>query len=128
PRKKISYRSRNFEEFDIDGVLARAPQLVLIDECAHSNLPGSRHPKRYNDITEILEYGIDVYTTLNIQHFESLKDIVEQMTHVTVRETIPDSFIHTADEVQLIDLPPDDLLQRLADGKVYLPEQAKAAV
>jgi len=128
PRKKISYRSRSFEEFDIDGVLARAPQLVLIDECAHSNLPGSRHPKRYNDITEILEYGIDVYTTLNIQHFESLKNIVEQMTHVTVRETIPDSFIHTADEVQLIDLPPDDLLQRLADGKVYLPEQAKAAV
>ena len=128
PRKKILYRGRSFEELDIDGILARAPQLVLIDECAHSNLPGSRHPKRYNDITEILEHGIDVYTTLNIQHFESLKNIVEQMTHVTVRETIPDSFIQSANEVQLIDLPPDDLLQRLADGKVYLPEQAKAAV
>jgi len=102
--------------------------LSLIDECAHSNLPGSRHPKRYNDITEILEHGIDVYTTLNIQHFESLKDIVEQMTHVTIRETIPDSFIQAADEVQLIDLPPDDLLQRLADGKVYIPEQAKTAI
>jgi len=128
PRKKISYRGRSFEELDIDGILTRAPQLVLIDECAHSNLPGSRHPKRYNDITEILEHGIDVYTTLNIQHFESLKNDVEQMIHVTVRETVPDSFIQTADEVQLIDLPPDDLLQRLADGKVYVPEQAKAAV
>jgi two-component system sensor histidine kinase KdpD len=128
PRKKVTYHGRSFEELDIDGVLARAPQLVLIDECAHSNLPGSRHPKRYNDITEILEHGIDVYTTLNIQHFESLKDDIEQMTHVTIRETIPDSFIQSADEVQLIDLPPDDLLQRLADGKVYIPEQAKTAV
>lgn len=128
PRKIISYRGKSFKELDLDGVLARAPQLVLIDECAHSNLPGSRHPKRYNDITEILEHGIDVYTTLNIQHFESLKDIVEQMTHITVRESIPDSFIQSADEVQLIDLPPDDLLQRLTDGKVYVPEQAEAAI
>jgi len=128
PRKMISYRGRNFEELDLDGILARAPQLVLIDECAHSNLHGSRHPKRYNDIMEILEHGIDVYTTLNIQHLESLKDVVEQMTHVVVRETIPDSFIESAGEVQLIDLPPDDLLQRLADGKVYVPEQAKAAI
>lgn len=128
PRKIITYRGRAFEELDLDGILARAPQLVLIDECAHSNLPGSRHPKRYNDITEIIEHGIDVYTTLNIQHLESLKDIVEQMTRVTIRESIPDSFIQSADEVQLIDLPPDDLLQRLADGKVYVPEQAKAAI
>lgn len=128
PRKIVSYRGKNFKELDLDGVLARAPKLVLIDECAHSNLPGSRHPKRYNDIDEILEQGIDVYTTLNIQHFESLKDIVEQMTHITIRESIPDSFIQSADEVQLIDLPPDDLLQRLADGKVYVPEQAKAAI
>jgi two-component system sensor histidine kinase KdpD len=128
PRKNITYRNRTFKELDVDGVLARAPKLVLIDECAHSNLPGSRHPKRYNDISEILEQGIDVYTTVNIQHFESLKDIIEQMTHVTIRETIPDSFVQSADEVQLIDLPPDDLLQRLADGKVYVPEQAKEAI
>lgn len=128
PRKRIMYRGRAFEELDVDGILTRAPQLVLIDECAHSNLLGSRHPKRYNDITEILDYGIDVYTTLNIQHLESLKDIVEQMTHVAIRESVPDSFIQSANEVQLIDLPPDDLLQRLADGKVYVPEQAQAAI
>ncbi len=128
PRKIITYRGKTFEELDLDGILARSPQLVLIDECAHTNLPSSRHPKRYNDITEILEYGIDVYTTLNVQHFESLKDIVEQMTHITVRESVPDSFIQSANEVQLIDLPPDDLLQRLADGKVYVPEQAKVAI
>ncbi|MBX9805751.1 MAG: DUF4118 domain-containing protein [Alphaproteobacteria bacterium] len=128
PRKVITYRGKKFKELDLDGVLARAPKLVLIDECAHSNLPGSRHPKRYNDIQEILEHGINVYTTLNIQHFESLKDMVEQMTHITIRETIPDAFIQSADEVQLIDLPPDDLLQRLADGKVYVPEQAITAI
>lgn len=128
PRKSITYKGRTFSELDLDGVLTRAPQLVLIDECAHSNIPGSRHPKRYNDIAEILEQGINVYTTVNIQHFDSLKDIVEQMTHVTIRETIPDSFIQSADEIQLIDLPPNDLLQRLADGKVYVPEQAKSAV
>ncbi|MBM3632610.1 MAG: sensor histidine kinase KdpD [Alphaproteobacteria bacterium] len=128
PRKKLNYRGRTFEELDLDGILARAPQLVLIDECAHSNLPGSRHPKRYDDITEILEHGIDVYTTLNIQHFESLKDIIEQMTRITIRETVPDSFTQSADEVQLIDLPPNDLLQRLSDGKIYIPEQAKTAI
>ncbi len=128
PRKVIVYRGRTFEELDLDGILSRAPQLVLIDECAHSNLPGSRHPKRYNDIEEILKYGIDVYTTLNIQHIESLKDVVEQMTHITVRESVPDSFFKSANEVQLIDLPPDDLLQRLADGKVYVPDQAKEAI
>lgn len=128
PRKVIDYRGRKFQELDLDGVLARAPKLVLIDECAHSNIPGSRHPKRYIDIAEILEQGIDVYTTVNIQHFDSLKDEIERTTHVKIRETIPDSFIQSADEIQLIDLPPDDLLQRLADGKVYIPEQAKAAV
>ena len=110
------------------GILARAHQFVMYNECSHRNLQGSRQPKRYNDITEIIEHSIDVYTTLNIQHLESLKDIVEQMTRVTIRESIPDSFIQSADEVQLIDLPPDDLLQRLADGKVYIPEQAKAAI
>jgi len=128
PRKIINYRGKSFKELDLDGILARAPQLVLIDECAHSNLPGSRHPKRYNDILEILEHGIDVYTTLNIQHFESLKDIIEQTTHIKIRESVPDSFIQSADEVQLIDLPPDDLLQRLADGKVYVQEQAQSAI
>jgi two-component system, OmpR family, sensor histidine kinase KdpD len=128
PRKVINYRGRSFQELDLDGVLARAPQLVLIDECAHSNIPGSRHPKRYNDIAEILEQGIDVYTTVNIQHFDSLKDDVEKVTHVKIRETIPDSFIHSADELQLIDLPPGDLLKRLKDGKVYLPEQAQVAI
>lgn len=127
PRKVVSYRGRSFEELDLDGILARAPELVLIDECAHSNLPGSRHPKRYNDIEEILEHGIDVYTTLNIQHLESLKDIVGEITHVKIRETIPNFFIQSAYEVQLIDLPPDDLLQRLADGKIYIPDQVKAA-
>ena len=127
PRKTVSYRGHDFEELDLDGIIARTPKLVLIDECAHSNLPGSRHPKRYNDIEEILGYGIDVYTTLNIQHLESLKDIIGQMTGVAIRESIPDSFVHSADEIQLIDLPPDDLLQRLADGKVYIPEQVQAA-
>jgi two-component system sensor histidine kinase KdpD len=126
-RKIVSYREHTFEELDLDGILARAPKLVLIDECAHSNLPGSRHPKRYNDIEEILEQGISVYTTLNIQHLESLKDIVGQMTHITIRESVPDSFVQSANEIQLIDLPPDDLLQRLADGKVYVPEQVQSA-
>jgi two-component system sensor histidine kinase KdpD len=128
PRKVINYRGRTFQELDLEGVLARAPQLVLIDECAHSNIPGSRHPKRYNDIADILDEGIDVYTTVNIQHFDSLKDTVEQTTQVKIRETIPDSFIQSADEIQLIDLPPNDLLKRLADGKVYVPEQAKTAI
>jgi two-component system sensor histidine kinase KdpD len=128
PRKEVHYRGHTFQELDLDAVLQRKPQLVLVDECAHSNIAGMRHPKRFNDIEEILENGIDVYTTLNIQHIESLKDVISNLTHVAVRETIPDSFFESADEVQLIDLPPDDLLQRLAEGKVYIPEQAKAAV
>lgn len=128
PRKKIEYRGHTFEELDLDAVLQRNPQLVLVDECAHTNVPGSRHPKRFKDIEELLQNGIDVYTTLNVQHLESLKDIVAEITHITVQETVPDSFLKLAHEVQLIDLPPDDLLRRLAEGKVYIGDQAKEAV
>ena len=113
---------------DVDAVLARRPQLALVDELAHTNAPGSRHPKRYQDVEELLAAGIDVYTTLNIQHLESLNDVVAQITGVTVRETIPDGVIDEATEIELIDLPPDELLQRLNEGKVYVPEQAARAI
>ena len=113
---------------DLDAILARRPQLVLVDELAHTNAPGSRHPKRYLDVEELLAAGIDVYTTLNIQHVESLNDVVAQITRIRVRETVPDSIIDRADDIELIDLTPDDLIQRLKEGKVYVPHQAERAI
>ena len=108
--------------------LQRRPRLVLVDELAHTNAPGSRHPKRYLDVEELLAAGIDVYTTLNIQHIESLNDVVAKITRIRVRETVPDSVLDRADEIELVDLTPEDLLQRLKDGKVYVPTQAERAV
>ena len=128
PRKLIEYHGVSIPEMDADGILARKPKLALVDELAHSNAPGSRHPKRYQDVLELLEAGIDVYTTLNIQHLESLNDVVAQITGVQVRETIPDKVIDEASELELIDLPPDELLTRLMEGKVYVPEQATRAI
>jgi two-component system sensor histidine kinase KdpD len=128
PRKGVEYRGTFLEEMDLDAVLARHPQLVLVDEFAHTNAPGSRHAKRYQDVQEVLAAGIDVYTTLNIQHLESLNDAVAQITGVTVRETIPDTLLDEANEIEVIDLPPAELLQRLRDGKVYIPEQVARAI
>jgi len=128
PRRQVEYRGASLGELDIDATLARHPQLALVDELAHTNAPGSRHPKRYHDVEELLAAGIDVYTTLNIQHLESFNDVVAQITGVVVRETIPDRAMDEADEIELIDLPPDELLQRLREGKVYVPDQAARAV
>ena len=128
PQRTVAYRERTLTEMDLDAILARHPRLVLVDELAHSNAPGSRHPKRYLDVEELLLAGIDVYTTLNIQHVESLNDVVAQITRIRVRETVPDSVIELADDIELIDLTPQDLIQRLKDGKVYVPAQAERAV
>jgi two-component system sensor histidine kinase KdpD len=128
PRKRMEYRDQFLEEMDIDAVIARKPQLALVDELAHTNAPGSRHPKRYLDVEELLSRGIDVYTAVNIQHIESLNDVVAQITHVRVRETVPDSIFDRADAIELIDLTPDDLIQRLKEGKVYVPKQAERAL
>ena len=116
------------EEMDLDAILRRRPDIVLVDELAHSNAPGSRHPKRYRDVEELLAAGIDVYTTVNIQHIESLNDIVAQITSVQVRETVPDSIIDRADDIEVIDITPDDLIQRLKEGKVYVPQTARRAL
>ncbi len=128
PPKLIEYRGATLREFDLDAALARRPALILVDELAHTNAAGSRHAKRWQDVVELLEGGIDVYTTLNVQHLESLNDIVAKITGVIVRETVPDSVLEEADEVELIDLPPDDLLERFKEGKVYMPAQAEEAV
>ena len=128
PRKQESYRGITLTELDVDAVLKRRPQLVLVDELAHTNPPGLRHPKRYQDVEELLAAGIDVYTTLNIQHLESLNDVIAQITGVTVRETVPDSVLDQVTEIELTDLPPDELLLRLQEGKVYIPEQAAQAI
>ena len=128
PRRRIAYKGHDLEEMDLDAVLQRRPQLVLVDELAHTNAPGSRHPKRCRDVEELLAAGIDVYTTVNIQHIESLNDIVAQITQVRVRETIPDSIIDRADDVEVIDITPDDLIQRLKEGKVYVPKTAERAL
>src|SRR5579885_587287 len=128
PRRRVSYRNREIEEMDLDAILARRPTLVLVDELAHTNAPGSRHPKRYLDVEEILNHGIDVYTTLNIQHIDSLNDVVAQITHVRVRETVPDAILDRADAIELVDITPEDLIQRLKDGKVYVPQQAERAL
>ena len=128
PRRRIEYKGQWLEEMDLDGIIARRPQIVLVDELAHTNAPGSRHPKRYLDVEELLSRGIDVYTTVNIQHIESLNDVVAQITHVRVRETVPDTVFDRADAVELVDLTPDDLIQRLKEGKVYVPKQAERAL
>jgi two-component system sensor histidine kinase KdpD len=128
PRKNIIYKGTNLEEMDIDGILERKPQIVLVDELAHSNAPGSRHLKRFQDVLEILDNGINVYTTVNVQHLESRSDTVSQITGITIRESLPDEIFETADEVELVDITPDELLERLADGKVYSPERSKEAV
>ena len=128
PRRPVEYRAHTLAEMDLDALLARRPQLALVDELAHSNAPGSRHPKRYMDVEELIAAGIDVYTTLNVQHIESLNDVVARITRIRVRETVPDSIIDKADDIELIDLTPEDLIQRLRDGKVYVPHQAERAI
>src|ERR1700719_313499 len=128
PRRRIEYKGRWLEEMDLDGIIARRPQIVLVDELAHTNAPGSRHPKRYLDVEELLRHGINVYTTVNIQHIDSLNDVVAQITYVRVRETVPDTVFDRADAVELVDLTPDDLIQRLKEGKVYVPKQAERAL
>lgn len=127
PKQKLIYRDKALEEFDLDGALQRNPALILIDEMAHTNMPGVRHNKRWQDIKEILDKGIDVYTTLNVQHIESYSDIVAQIIHVAVKETVPDFMIDLADTIEVVDLPPQDLLRRLKEGKVYFPKQAEIA-
>ena len=127
-RRTNAYRGQQLEEMDLDAILARRPALVLVDELAHTNAPGSRHPKRYLDVQEILSRGIDVYSTLNIQHVESLNDVVAQITRIRVRETVPDSIVDRADDIEIIDITPDDLIKRLADGKIYAPKTARRAI
>jgi two-component system sensor histidine kinase KdpD len=128
PRRKLDYHGTTLEEMDLDAILARKPQLVLVDELAHTNASGSRHAKRFQDVQEILDSSIDVYTTLNVQHLESRADTVAQITGSTVRETVPDSIFEQADEVEIVDIPPDELLKRLAEGKVYAPERSQRAI
>ena len=126
--RRVEHRGTTLWEFDIDAALKRAPKLLLLDELAHTNAPGSRHAKRWQDVEELLDAGMDVYTTLNVQHVDSLNDVVAQVTGVTVRETVPDSILDRADEIELVDIPPDDLIQRLREGKVYIPQQAERAL
>ena len=128
PRKKIEYNSINLEEMDIDRILELKPKLVIVDELAHTNVPTSRHEKRYQDVEELVSAGINVFTTLNIQHVESQVDIVQQISHVKIHETVPDSILELADEVELVDLTSEKLLERLHEGKVYIPEKAKQAM
>lgn len=127
PRKELEYRGRTLPEFDLERALARKPQVLLLDELAHTNVEGSRHARRWQDVLELLDAGIEVHTTLNVQHVESLNDVVAQITHVQVRETVPDALLERADSIELVDLPPEELLKRLTEGKVYLPEQARQA-
>jgi two-component system, OmpR family, sensor histidine kinase KdpD len=127
PRRRLEHQDQTLEELDLDAILARRPTLVIVDELAHTNAPGSRHPKRFQDVEELLDTGVNVYTTVNIQHLESLNDVVAQITGVRVRETIPDRVLDRADEIRLIDLSPEELLLRLREGKVYVPEQAERA-
>jgi two-component system sensor histidine kinase KdpD len=128
PRRSVQYKGQPLHEMDLDAIIARHPQVVLVDELAHTNAEGSRHPKRYLDVEELMSHGIDVYTTVNIQHIESLNDVVAQITHVRVRETVPDAVFDRADSVEIIDVTPGDLIQRLKEGKVYVPKQAERAL
>src|SRR5580704_1854048 len=127
PQRNVEYRGRILQEFDIDAALKRRPKLIIVDELAHTNAPDSRHPKRYQDIEELIAAGIDVWTAVNIQHLESLSDVVSTITGVSVRETVPDTVVEKADEVVVVDITPAELIQRLKDGKVYLPENARRA-
>jgi len=128
PLREVEYRGRVLREFDLDGALKRRPALILMDELAHSNVQGSRHPKRWQDVEELLAAGIDVYTTVNVQHLETLNDVVGGITGIRIAETVPDKVFDRADEVVLVDIPPDELLQRLKEGKVYMPQQAERAI
>src|SRR3974390_3024831 len=128
PRRKVEYKGQPLTEMDLDAIIARHPQIVLVDELAHTNAEGSRHPKRYLDVEELMSYGVDVYTTVNIQHIESLNDVVAQITQVRVRETVPEVVFDAADAVELVDLTPADLIERLKEGKVYVPKQAERAL
>ncbi len=128
PRRELPYRGLFLKEFDLDAALRRKPHLILMDELAHTNVQGSRHEKRWQDVLDLLDAGIDVYTTVNVQHMESLRDVVAQITGILVQEKVPDTVLERADEVELVDLPPEDLLQRLREGKVYVPEQARHAI
>jgi len=128
PRRRVPYRSTTLEDMDLPGLLRRSPELCLIDELAHTNAPGLEHAKRYEDVADVLAAGIDVLSTVNVQHLESLNDQVAELTGVRVRETMPDAVLNTADEVVLVDLTPDDLLDRLRDGKVYPPARVPAAL
>jgi two-component system sensor histidine kinase KdpD len=128
PRARIPYGGRLLAEMDLDGLLARRPALALVDELAHSNVPGSRHAKRWQDVEELLAAGIDVYSTLNVQHLESLNDVVARIARVKVRETVPDKVLELADEIELIDLPPEELIERLRQGKVYIHDQIARAI
>jgi len=128
PRRRVEYQGIVLEELDLDAIVARRPAVVLVDELAHTNPTGSRHPKRYRDIEELLDGGIDVYTTVNVQHFESLNDVLEKITGIRMQETLPDTFLDRADEVQVIDIPLEELFERLKEGKVYIPKQAERAM
>lgn len=128
PKRKFGYHGQELQEMDIDALLARRPQIALVDELAHTNVEGSRHPKRWMDVEELIAAGIDVWTTLNVQHLESLNDIVARIARVRVRETVPDALIERADDIELIDLTPEELIQRLKEGKVYAPDQAQRAL
>src|ERR1700752_3680946 len=128
PRKRLEYRGQIIEEMDLDAVIARHPQIAIVDELAHTNAPGSRHPKRYLDVEELLSHGLDVYTPANIQHIETLNGVVAKTPLGGGRETVPDSVFDGADAIELIALTPDDLIQRLKEGKVYVPKQAERAL
>ena len=128
PKKVLPYRGVQQEEFDLEAALARRPKLILMDELAHTNVQGSKHNKRWQDVMDLLDAGIDVYTTVNVQHLESLKDTVAQITGVIVRENVPDTLLKRADQIELVDIPPEELQMRLKEGKVYVPEQAQHAV
>jgi len=127
PRRTVDYRGQTIEEFDIDAALARRPKLIIVDELAHTNAPDSRHPKRWQDVEELLDARIDVWTALNIQHIESLADVVSRITGVAVRETVPDTVLRDASDIVLVDITSEELIQRLKEGKVYLPETARLA-
>jgi two-component system sensor histidine kinase KdpD len=128
PRRKLDYKGRETDEMDLDAILARRPQLVLVDELAHTNAEGSRHPKRYLDVAELLAAGIDVYSTMNVQHLETLNDVVAKITRIRVRETVPDTVLERADEIEVVDLTPEALIERLNEGKVYVRDQAQRAL
>ena len=128
PRARLEYRGQHLDEFDLDAALARHPQILLLDELAHTNAPGSRHPKRWQDVEELRTAGIEVWTTVNVQHLESLSEAVARITGVRVTETVPDRVLAEADAVELIDIPPAELLERMRQGRIYRPDQAERAL